>query len=324
MQKDSSVKQRGTCIYLPTWLGEAEYKRLAGLPFEGVDRVILAFALPQLDGTIRMPDISLPLSDLLTDLAAQGTRIHLAIGGWGDDEAEHNRLLKAWELAGGEPHRFAEQVCDMTDKLQRKLELDIAGIDLDWEYPEPDQAGRFAALALQVKAHIGERLLSAAVPAEGKHLKGYEKVQGQLLPVIDVWNIMTYDRFGLWSPVAGHHAPGTWVLGCANAWVERVGVDQVSIGFPAYGYSFPGVIRPGQGPIGKTVAVMADQLDLSRVDEDRLLMASSLTTDRGWVTFQSPAMIRETRRELAALGITQTFAWSAEGITEEYLEALTS
>lgn len=146
---------------------------------------------------------------------------------------------------------------------------------------------------------------------------------GELLPLIDVWNVMTYDRVGSWSKKSGNHAPGSWTLACAEAWIRRVGAERVSIGFPAYGYLFPGTTAAGQQLTGEARPVMVSQLDLARVVDSPERLASGLITDDGWVTFQSPAMILEVRRRLAAMGVDKTFTWSAEGLDEEYLEALT-
>ena len=320
---DTSTSRRsGAGIYLPAWLQQDEYKRLGELPLKKLDRVILAFANLGPNGGLKAFAISRALGDLLYDLFNNGVEIYLAFGGWGHSDEDHAQLLEYWKQAARRAERFGKEVHEEVQGLERALHIEFAGIDMDWEYPGPKQGRQLTELIRQIRGAVYGRI-SVAVPPEGEDLRGYDAAMDDLLPLVDTWNVMTYDCTGSWSPVAGYHAPGVWTLDCAQAWVERAGTERVSMGFPTYGYVFPGTSGPGQKPTAAARPVMVSGLDLSKTVEDWEQLASGLVTDEGWVSFQSPAMVRAVRKRLAQdLGITQAFRWSAQGLNAEYLAAL--
>ena len=83
------------------------------------------------------------------------------------------------------------------------------GFDVDWEYPEPEDAANYLALLKEFRKQLdavrpGLRLTIAAGPSP--HM--YHGVDfGEVAKVVDEIGLMNYDYSGPWRKVTGFHAP---------------------------------------------------------------------------------------------------------------------
>jgi chitinase len=145
------------------------------------------------------------------------------------------------------------------------------GVDIDWEYPGgggndkgrggPEDTPNFTALLRDLRAALdaqgkadGKRyLLTIAAPAGGQ-IKRIEV--GQIHPLLDFINLMTYDFAGSWSKQTAFNAPlypwGEHDQGKLGGDVSvqsyfKAGVpaDKVVLGVPFYGRAFGGVKAAG-------------------------------------------------------------------------------
>lgn len=310
-------------LYLPDWLEAPAYQYLATLPLTGINRYYLAFALPNASGELQPPHISPALAQFLTS-QAPSAEIWISVGGWGATEAEHQAIVGWFAAMAAAPAELAAALERVAEAVEVQHQVRVAGIDLDWEYPLAPQKGQFTALLARCRAQLGpKRQLSIAVPAEA--LAGYDLGPGGIAAQVDALNVMTYDRTGSWSRRADHHAPGTWTLERAQWWSQHTSSDRVIMGFPAYGDVFPGAKRAGARVSAPAYPVsfkeLAETMPLATATDDQTALASSLVTEAGWVTFQSPAMVATTIRKLEAAGVTHRFMWAANGLTPELLRA---
>lgn len=94
------------------------------------------------------------------------------------------------------------------------------GIDIDWEYPGyaphgggPNDAANFTLLLQQIRDSLNalevlaaeQYLLTAAVGASQAHMNNVQ--WNNVVPLLDMINMMSYDFFGAWDAVANHNNP---------------------------------------------------------------------------------------------------------------------
>ncbi len=136
------------------------------------------------------------------------TKVILSIGGW--DHSQHFPTVSA------SPEKRAIFAHDCAN-LMRKYEFN--GIDIDWEFPgyknhggSPADRDNFTLLLQAVRDSLdyieeknGTRyLLTASLPAASGHLPDLDIVS--ITPLLDYFNIMTWDLFGSWGEVSNHNA----------------------------------------------------------------------------------------------------------------------
>jgi len=133
------------------------------------------------------------------------------------------------------------------------------GMDLDWEVPEDqtDVANNVLLMrALRDALPAPRFLLSMATPSEPGHWGIYDFAQ--LNPIVDFYNVMTYDFHGPWTNHAGHNSPlfssdadpghdGS-IDDTVNLYLNKLGVppEKINLGTAFYGYEFPAA--PLYGP----------------------------------------------------------------------------
>ncbi|TVY48016.1 Endochitinase [Lachnellula occidentalis] len=140
----------------------------------------------------------------------EGTRIMVAIGGWGDTEGFE-------EAAGTEEgrERWAGNVGGMVE------ESGADGVDIDWEYPGGNgedykripnsshawEISAYPLLLSSLRRALGpHKLISAAVPGLPRDMLAFTSTTIPLIDAsLDFWNIMTYDLMNRRDNVTSHH-----------------------------------------------------------------------------------------------------------------------
>jgi chitinase len=125
------------------------------------------------------------------------------------------------------------------------------GLDIDWEVPgakgKADCTAFFAALRAALPA--GKYLLTLAIPADPENYgRGFDVPA--IAPLVDYFNVMTYDFTGPWGSYAGHNSPllqspndpgqeGSLAT-AMQLFSQTYGVSpaQLNIGTAFYGYAF--------------------------------------------------------------------------------------
>jgi hypothetical protein len=145
---------------------------VADLDLGPVTHVIDAFVLPERDGRLR-PVNNLPRRDLIDRCHAEGRLVLVSVGG-GTVPAE---MFAG--VAGRE--RYRERF--VTDLVRFAVEAGYDGVDIDWEFPEPDQRSLYVELIRRLRAEMtaagwqtaqgGPALLMYGV-STGYWLNGYD------------------------------------------------------------------------------------------------------------------------------------------------------
>jgi chitinase len=124
------------------------------------------------------------------------------------------------------------------------------GVDIDWEVPEgrADATNCTAMMqALRGALPAPDYLLSMATPSTPGGWGEYD-FKG-LTPIVDFYNVMTYDFHGPWTQVAGHNSPlfstdperNGSLDESVDLYLNKFGVppEKINLGTAFYGYEFP-------------------------------------------------------------------------------------
>lgn len=146
----------------------------------------------------------------IIDLAHNaGVKVMVSIGGW--------TLSDNFPSIAATPSKRITFASECNRLLQF---YNFDGIDIDWEYPGfAEHSGtaadkvNFTILMQQIRDSItalGIRTgktykLSACFGASAAHASNIE--WNNLVPILDMFNIMTYDFFGAWDCTANHNSP---------------------------------------------------------------------------------------------------------------------
>jgi chitinase len=127
------------------------------------------------------------------------------------------------------------------------------GLDIDWEVPSAKGKANCTAFfqALRAALPAGKYLLTLAIPADPENYGQGFNVPA-LAPIVDYFNVMTYDFTGPWGSYTGHNSPllqspndpgqeGSLTT-AMQLFSQTYGVSpaQLNIGTAFYGYEFNG------------------------------------------------------------------------------------
>ena len=243
--------------------GQQKYKIIAyctpstpvdSIPYKYLTHINYSFAIPAKSGdtleTLKNQDY---VKALIKKSKVNKVKVFLSVGGWGigDGGGDDSRF-----------HRMAEtdqgQTTFVASCMKMVMEFGIDGIDLDWEYPDPDHrsAADFTELCrkLSIALKSKSKQLSAAVVSEGGQAYGIEE---KVYPYFDWINIMSYD--GDYGPKElKHHSPYSMAVSNINFWLKKRNLPAhkcvlglpfyAKKGFGNYGHPYKVLLREGASP----------------------------------------------------------------------------
>ena len=205
---------------------------VSSIPFQYITHLNYSFAIPA-----KLGDTLNPIRDkdyvnkLVKTAHEKGKKVFLSIGGWaiGDGMGDDTRFHKMSETAQGRKD-FIEST------MKTVTAFDFDGVDLDWEYPDPDHrsAEDYVLLCkdLYNQLHKQGKQLTAAVVSAGKQAYG---IKEEVYPYLDWLNLMIYD--GDYGPEEiRHHSPYSMALECVDFWLNarHLPAGKAVLGLPFY------------------------------------------------------------------------------------------
>ncbi len=227
---------------------------LSVIPWGQVTQLNYSFALPAKSGDTLIP-FSEPnyIHELVKKAHRENIEVFLSVGGWGigDEAGDDTRFHRMAERPEGRK-KFAASIMNVVSTFQ------FDGVDLDWEYPDPDH--RSAEDFLLFMKELGQALhrqnkkLTAAVVSHGKQAYGIKK---EVFSEIDWLNIMVYDAdYGPQEIV--HHSPYSLAVQCLDFWLHerQLPAEKCVLGLPLYakqghgryGFSYQELLKNGASP----------------------------------------------------------------------------
>ncbi|KAI1424932.1 glycoside hydrolase family 18 protein [Xylaria sp. FL1777] len=194
-----------------------------------------------------------------------GTKIMVAIGGWGDtsgfDTAARTEESRA---------RFARNVASMV------RDTGADGVDIDWEYPGgngedykqvPNEAKAweitaYPLLLAEIRKALGpNKLISAAVPGIPRDMLAFTAdTVPQIMESLDFLNVMTYDLMNRRDNVTKHHTGVQLSLDSVNAYMANgAPANKINLGFAFYTKYFRTEGKScAENPVGCPTGLMED------------------------------------------------------------------
>jgi chitinase len=214
------------------------------IPYTQLTHIEHAFVLlnAKANGVLTVPKGFLE-AKLISDAHAAGVKVLLSIGGSGNNQ---------WSLFSkmAQSEKFRQAFVKNVHTFLTKHKYD--GVDIDWEFPASGDLSDCTTLMQELRNGLpAPWLISMAVPANGDNTAPGLNIPA-LAPIVDFFNVMTYDFTGAWDPYAGLNSPlyqdpadplqtGS-VKTSMDLYQNTYGVSssQLNIGTPFYGYEFQG------------------------------------------------------------------------------------
>lgn len=214
--------------YYPNWQWYDRSKLVNPLTIDYSKYSIInyAFFAPQSDGSINttdswadenlllgQPDWNsggyVPNTSIVSQAHLNGVKIVPSIGGW--------TLSNHFSSIAADPvkRQMFAQAC-----VQLIQTYNFDGVDIDWEYPgfvdhngTPADYQNFTLLLQEIRTEIDTygqsvnkpMILTAAVSAS--YTKMDDVDWDNVVPLLDIVNVMSYDYFGAFDPIANHNSP---------------------------------------------------------------------------------------------------------------------
>ncbi|KAI1262771.1 glycoside hydrolase family 18 protein [Xylariaceae sp. FL1019] len=207
-----------------------------------ITHVILAFMGSQIFNGDEMSE-SWPIFMSVEETRSKfhpGTKIMVAIGGWGDtagfDAAARTEETRA---------RFARNVKNMVHHTGAD------GVDIDWEYPGGNgedykqipnsrkawEIDAYPLLLAEIRQALGPgKLISAAVPGIPRDMLAFTAdTVPAIMDSLDFLNVMTYDLMNRRDTVTKHHTGVQASLESVHAYMDAgAPADKINLGFAFY------------------------------------------------------------------------------------------
>jgi chitinase len=224
----SPVPKKDIIAYYPSWrfADRDTLVSQASLPYDKVTIINYAFFYPTPEGDLiglnpeadayvlndlidPSTGIAIPNTSLVGMAEKHGVKVMLSLGGWEDSDN-----FPAISADQEKRERFAASCVNLIKRYG------FHGIDIDWEYPgyephngSPADSENFTLL-LKVLREALDSLeeesgnyyaMSHAISASPFVAKGTD--YAAISPLLDFFNIMTYDFHGVWDTVSNHNSP---------------------------------------------------------------------------------------------------------------------
>ena len=216
------------------------------IPYNHLTHIAHAFVLltAKADGTLNVPYKYLEPA-LISKAHAAGVKVLVSIGG--GDGIQGPRFNK---MARSETTRQA-----FVKNVHSFLSANgYDGVDIDWEIPNAQDTSDCTTLMQELRDELpaGQWIVTMASPSDPpSYGVGFDIPA--LAPLVDFFNVMTYDDTGSWAGYAGLNSPllqdpadpiqSGSVKTSMDLYAGTYGVpvSQLNMGFAFYGYEFDGV-----------------------------------------------------------------------------------
>lgn len=213
--------------YMPSWAG-----LVSEMQFTKLTHVNYAFVIPNGDGSLGPVDNPSKLQSVVSSAHANGVKVLISIGGWNNGNDSGFETLAASSTGRT---NFTNNIVNLVNQYG------LDGVDIDWEYPDPDNANPdnpqpgssahnygLMMSSLASAMHSRGKLLTAAVVSLGFTGKG---VPTSTFNDVDFLNLMAYD-----GGDGAAHSPYQLAVDSVNFWRGRgLPATKTVLGVPFYG-----------------------------------------------------------------------------------------
>ena len=226
--------------FYPSW--QQEYMNPADIRWEKLTRIVYAFAIPNIDGTINTSSLTMS-KELVSTAHAHGVEVYYSVGG--GDGSNNFAWIASEDKA---TKRFVREV------RQYLFENCFDGVDIDWEYWSgyrlnaviPTESATFVYIMKLLKDELKPFSLGLSIDVGGTHWAGRHFYTDAVQYIDDV-QVMCYDFSGPWS-APGPHSSYEQSIGSGSSsnstglayWINfrKWPQEKILLGVPFYGRDF--------------------------------------------------------------------------------------
>jgi chitinase len=211
----------------------------ANIPYSQLTHIVHSNIAPasKADGSLWIPSGFLD-PELISDAHAAGVKVEVCVSG-------NPHLFVAIDANPQARSNFAQNLANFA------IANGYDGVDFDYEVPNDNQqASQFTMLIQDLRNLLpaGQYLISAAVSSSPGSYGIYDF--SGMTPLVDFYNVMTYDFHGAWTNHSGHNSPlylsplDPGQEGSLDTSTEEfltqfgVPAEQINLGTAFYGYAF--------------------------------------------------------------------------------------
>jgi GH18 family chitinase len=206
--------------YLPDWAYWRNPKFTADkMPIDKINTIAYAFSIFDKNGNISLYDhdadsVNLPIISQMR-LRYPYLNASLSFGGWSWASTPPGWQCKTGASPDGPAACFSEMAADsqatqafISNAVKAMKEVNFNGIDIDWEYPRPEDAANYVKLLQGLRSALDEQgrkdnkhyYLTIATGAGIDKINDINKTQWQAIAAaVDYIDVMTYDFHGAWD-----------------------------------------------------------------------------------------------------------------------------
>lgn len=217
------------------WSGNSYFT--TGLQYDYLTDVVLAFILPNADGSISVSsgsDYYNQLIKMRDELHARGKKIHISAGGWSASNTQDGTRLNpdpVQEMVNNPDAqaKFIEKILDIVETYN------LDGFNMDWEYPDASDSYPLEELLYELRSgldKVGRTLgkdieLTIAVSANSLFSSAYTS---DALTDVDFVYVMAFDN------QAANHSSLSFAESGLDYWINSRNVEpsKLVLGVPAY------------------------------------------------------------------------------------------
>ena len=217
------------------WSGNSYFT--TGLQYDYLTDVVLAFILPNADGSITVSsgsDYYNQLTKMRDELHARGKKIHISAGGWSASNTVEGARLNpdpVQEMVNNPEaqEKFVEKILNIVETYN------LDGFNMDWEYPDPSDSYPLEELLYELRSgldKVGRTLgkdieLTIAVSANSVFSSAYTS---DALTDVDFIYVMAFDN------QAANHSSLSFAESGLDYWMNSRNVEpsKLILGVPAY------------------------------------------------------------------------------------------
>jgi len=198
------------------------------LQTDKMTHVIYAFLIPQENGTL--VDLEKPeqLKQLVTQAHNDGTKVFIALGGWSYLGQPLAPVFESVAASQEKSNLLIDNICALAE------EYDLDGVELDWEFPNPNSIADYERLVVDLKIALDSqgKELTAALNGAWSATEAPEAsklITDACLNSFNFINVMAYDMNN------EDHSPIWFAETSINYWLNRgIPADKIVAGMPLY------------------------------------------------------------------------------------------
>lgn len=259
-------------------------------------------------------DAASQLSDEYADVRAPCDGVSGGLGSLMHLKQKHPHLQVILSIGGGGSGQAFANIaaspilCDNLARSARGL-VEASGLDgLDIVWQDPQQGSGFLALIAAIRLYLPEEhyLLTAALPCSNSILANMDVRRAA--DYLDLLNLMTYDFYGAWASMSGHHAQlyssgkdndASGSSSVSYLVAQGFPAKKILLGIPVFGRSFLGVAGPGhrfRGVGGNNGEFEYNELPRKGTKEQvdkKACAAYCVGGDGGFVSYDNPETVKQ-------------------------------